>query len=72
MLYENQGCKSLIPLEQESRTALPTREAAIHLSRKIQTLHMWACTGGPISPIRINGRLAWLVSDLKRILKGGV
>jgi len=61
----------LIPLDQETRTALPTREAAHHLNRKMQTLHIWACKeNGPIRPTRINGRLAWLVADIKRVLAG--
>lgn len=63
----------IIALEHEVRTALPTREAAYHLSRKMQTLHIWACKeNGPIRPTRINGRLAWLVADIKRVLNGEV
>lgn len=67
----NQSAPAVIPLDQESRTALPTREAAHHLNRKMQTLHIWACKeNGPIRPTRINGRLAWLVADIKRVLNG--
>lgn len=59
----------LIPLALENRTALPTSEAAGHLSRAEQTLRIWACReDGPIRPIRINGRLAWPVSELRRVL----
>ena len=61
----------IVPLDQEHRIALPTRETAYHMNRKMQTLHIWACKeNGPIRPIRINGRLAWLVSDIKRVLAG--
>lgn len=59
----------LTPLTQETRAALPTPEAAGHLNRAQQTLRLWACReDGPIRPIRINGRLAWPVADLKRVL----
>lgn len=57
------------PLEQETRTALPTPEAAFHLNRAQQTLRLWAMReNGPIRPIRINGRLAWPVEELRRLL----
>lgn len=60
----------LTPLALETRTALPTPEAAGHLNRAQQTLRMWAMRDGtgPIRPLRINGRLAWPVSELKRVL----
>ncbi len=58
-----------VPLAQEARTVLPTPEAAFHLNRAAQTLRLWACLeNGPIRPIRINGRLAWKVEDLCRLL----
>ena len=58
-----------IPLEREARAALPTSEAAHHLCRRPQTLRIWACLEkGPIRPIRINGRLAWPVSEIRRVL----
>lgn len=51
---------------------LSTNEAAPFINRKPQTLRKWACLeNGPIQPIRINGRLAWRVSDLKNLLNGG-
>jgi len=60
-----------IPLELETRAAIPTDAAAHHLNRKSQTLRAWACLeNGPIRPIRINGRLAWKVSDIRAILNG--
>lgn len=52
---------------------LPTNEAAAAINRAPQTLRKWACLeNGPIRPIRINGRLAWKVSDLMSLLSGGV
>jgi hypothetical protein len=51
---------------------LPTDEAAAAINRKPQTLRKWACLeNGPIRPVRINGRLAWRVSDLQTLLSGG-
>lgn len=59
----------LTPLAQEARATLPTSEAAMHLHRAEQTLRLWACReDGPVRPIRVNGRLAWPVADLKRVL----
>lgn len=56
-------------LERETRTALPTGEAAFHLNRAQQTLRLWAMReDGPLRPIRINGRLAWSVADIRRLL----
>jgi hypothetical protein len=57
-------------LAAETREVLPTREAAHHLNRAEQTLRTWAMRdgSGPLRPIRINGRLAWRVSDIKRVL----
>lgn len=60
---------NVVPLEQENRSAITTAEAARHLSRAQQTLRVWAMRDdGPIRPLRINGRLAWPVSELKRVL----
>jgi hypothetical protein len=51
---------------------LSTDEAAAAINRKPQTLRKWACLeNGPIRPVRINGRLAWHVADLKALLAGG-
>ena len=61
-----------VPLELETRPAIPTDAAAYHLNRKPQTLRVWACEeNGPIRPIRINGRLAWSVSAIRMLLEGG-
>mgnify|MGYP003510541841 CR=1 FL=1 len=59
----------LTPLALETRAVLPTPEAAGHLNRAEQTLRIGACREErPIRPIRINGRLAWPVSELRRVL----
>ena len=58
-----------VSLALETRTALPTREAAYHLNRAQQTMRLWAMReDGPLRPMRINGRLAWPVSELRRVL----
>lgn len=57
------------PLSTEVRSALPTEEAARHLGRRPQTLRIWACKqNGPVHPVRVNGRLAWPVADIRRVL----
>lgn len=59
----------LTALDNETRAVLPTPEAALHLNRAQQTLRLWAMRGnGPTHPLRINGRLAWPVSELRRVL----
>ncbi len=55
-------------LEQETRAVVDTGCAAYHLNREPQTLRVWACKeNGPLRPLRINGRLAWPVADLRRL-----
>ena len=57
------------PLDRETRAAVDTETAAYHLSREPQTLRVWACKEiGPLRPLRVNGRLAWPVSELRRVL----
>jgi hypothetical protein len=57
------------PLAYEHRPAVDTAAAAHYLSRRPQTLRGWACLEtGPLRPIRINGRLAWNVADIRRLL----
>jgi hypothetical protein len=57
------------PLALETRPAVDTAAAAYYLSRRPQTMRGWACLeNGPIRPIRINGRLAWPVSEIKKLL----
>lgn len=58
------------PLETVTSPAVPTHQAAYYLNRQPQTLRVWACCeNGPIRPLRINGRLAWRVADIKAIMK---
>lgn len=60
------------PLDSLTRPTVSTADAAYYLNRQPQTLRSWACLeNGPIRPIRINGRLAWRVSDLQDLLNGG-
>ena len=57
------------PLSQEVRATVGTGAAAFHLNRREQTLRVWACyDNGPLRPRRINGRLAWAVADIRRVL----
>lgn len=61
---------AVIPkVESVTRPNVNTTWAAHYLDRKEQTLRAWACYGnGPIRPLRINGRLAWPVAELRRLL----
>ena len=58
------------PLHLEARPTVDTAAAAHYLLRQPQTLRGWAMRDGtgPIRCFRINGRLAWPVADLKRVL----
>ena len=57
------------PLEQVSRPTVPTEQAAYYLNRRPQTCRAWACLeNGPLRPLRINGRLAWPVAELRKVL----
>lgn len=56
-------------LAVEKRTHVDTACAAYHLGRRPQTLRVWAVYGrGPLRPLRVNGRLAWPVAEIKQIL----
>lgn len=58
------------PLESITAPAAGTGQAAFYLGRQKQTLRFWASSGsGPIKPIRINGRLAWKLADIRRVLE---
>ena len=57
------------PLQLEARPTVDTAAAAHYLNRRPQTLRCWATyENGPLRPLRINGRLAWPVADLKALL----
>ena len=61
------------PIEQVTAPNVTTDQAAFYLNRASQTLRKWACLeNGPIRPVRINGRLAWKVADLKAVVSGEV
>jgi hypothetical protein len=61
------------PLELEIRTLVPTANAAFYLLRHPQTMRGWACfEDGPLRPMRINGRLGWPVSDIRRLTGAAV
>ena len=58
-----------IPLQLETRTHVTTDVMCYHLGRKTQTARIWAChENGPLRPIRVHGRLAWSVADIRRLL----
>lgn len=53
----------------ESRTHVKTAIAAHWLGRQEQTLRGWASAeSGPLRPIRVSGKLAWPVADIRRLL----
>lgn len=56
----------------ETRSHVDTNTAAGLLGRTPQTLRKWACyEDGPLRPVRVNGRLAWAVADIRRLLNVG-
>ena len=56
-------------LESVTRPTVDTAAAAYYLNRRPQTMRGWACLeNGPLRPVRINGRLAWPVAELRRVL----
>jgi len=56
-------------LSDVTRLYITTVEAAYHLNRKPQTLRLWAMReNGLIRPVRVNGRLAWPVAEIKKLL----
>ena len=57
------------PLESVTRPTVDTAAAAYYLNRRPQTMRAHACReDGPIRPLRIHGRLAWPVAELRRVL----
>lgn len=58
-----------VPLHLENRTHVTTSVMCRHLGRKEQTARIWAMReNGPLRPIRVNGRLAWPVAEIRRLL----
>lgn len=63
------GAFDFPPLDRETRAAVDTETAAYHLSRRPQTLRCWAAyESGPLRPLRVNGRLAWPIAEIRRLL----
>ena len=56
------------PLESVNRPTVSTEQAGYYLDRRPQTMRIWALKEHPIRPLRINGRLAWPVAELRRLL----
>lgn len=72
-LPASSACHNFTPLEQVTRPTVPTADAAFYLNRRPQTLRAWACLeNGALRPIRISGRLAWRVADIRALLNGEV
>jgi hypothetical protein len=68
---ETKNLQQFSALESVNRPFVDTATAAFYLNRKEQTLRSWACLEtGPIRPLRIHGRLAWPVAELRRLLGG--
>lgn len=68
---QTNSVQQIVPLADERRTIITTKEAAAHLNREPQTLRLWACKEtGPIRPVRVNGLLGWPVAELRRLLEG--
>ncbi len=56
-------------LADEHRTHVDTACAAYHLGRKAQTLRVWASQeNGAMRPVRVHGRLAWSVAEIRKLL----
>jgi len=63
---------SFPPLEAVTRPTVPTNDAAYYLNREPRTLRGWSSLeNGPIRPIRIFGKLAWPVAEIRALLGGG-
>lgn len=64
--------QTFVSLDRQSRPTVSTKEAAYYLNRQPQTLHIWACKeSGPIRPRRVNGRLAWPVEEIRKLVGSG-
>ncbi|CAN7544455.1 DNA-binding protein [Variovorax paradoxus] len=68
----NQSQQAFPTLEAETRPNVPTAQAAWYLNRRPQTLRCWSLSSaGPINPLRINGRLAWPMSEIRKLCGEG-
>ena len=60
-----------VPLHQETRTHVITAVMCWHLNRKAQTGRGWASSEtfpDGLRPLRVNGRLAWPVAGIRKVL----
>lgn len=62
------GLMKYPPLSAVTNPTVPTEQAGYYLDRRPQTMRIWALTGHPIMPIRINGRLAWPTQKIRELL----
>lgn len=59
----------LTPICDVTTPYVGTAAAAAYLNRKPQTLRNWHCSKrGPLTPRSINGRLAWPVTEIRRVM----
>ncbi|WP_295856623.1 hypothetical protein [uncultured Xylophilus sp.] len=57
------------PLDGVTSPTVDTGLAAFYLNRQPQTLRAWASLeNGPIRPVRVHGRLAWKVAEIRKLL----
>ena len=62
---------SFLPLAQETRTHVPTAQAAHYLTRRPQTLRKWAAyQTAELQPTRVHGRLLWPMDAIRKLLEG--
>ena len=58
-----------LPLDEVTTPTVDTAAAAHYLNRRPQTLRGWASSDdGPLRPLRIHGRLAWPVPNIRALV----
>lgn len=61
--------KGFATLADDPRETVDTATAAQYLNRSPQTLRSWASLeNGPLRPRRVNGRLAWSMSQIREVV----
>ncbi len=65
-----ENCKIYPPLDEEVRKGVSTAACSFYTNRAEQTLRVWACKGGPLTPLKTGSRLTWPVSAIKQFLAG--
>ena len=66
-----QAPSDFVPLGLETRSHVTTAVMCRHLNRKEQTARGWASSETfpeGLRPLRVNGRLAWPVAGIRKIL----